>query len=74
MKDTHILWDLRVEDMVSFYDEKRGVGSWLALNEREQSDFVYRVQSYLGHGLGEAWSDYMYTSVDCALEESEENV
>ena len=62
------LFVLQVDDMIGFYDAKKGEGSYDKLSDQDKTDLKLNVKKHLGYGLGEAWSEYMEISVELALE------
>ena len=62
------LYILQVDDMNGCYEEMYGLGSYSKLNEKEKETLKHSVKSSLGHGLGEAWVDYMETAIKIAQE------
>ena len=60
------LYIIQVDDMIGFYDQMYGSGSYDKLNEEEKETLKYRVKKNLSYGLGEAWSDYMRESIQLA--------
>ena len=57
------LYVLRVDDMIGVYDKRNGEGAYAMLSDEEKRVVRHRVKSALESGLGEAWLDYMETSV-----------
>ena len=57
------LYVLRVDDMIGVYDERNGEGAYAMLSDEEKRVVRHRVKNSLESGLGEAWLDYMETSV-----------
>ncbi len=57
------LYILQVDDMIGCYEEMYGSGSYSKLTEKEKETLKHSVKSSLGHGLGEAWVDYMETAI-----------
>ena len=71
MEDT--LYILQVDDMIGFYDQMYGSGSYNRLNIEEKELLIDRVKRNLSYGLGEVWSDYMRESIQLAEEQNEWN-
>ena len=71
MEDT--LYILQVDDMIGFYDQMYGSGSYDKLNKEEKELLIDRVKRNLSYGLGEVWSDYMRESIQLAEEQNEWN-
>ena len=62
------LFILQVDDMIGFYDAKKGEGSYDKLSDQEKTDLKLSVKKILGYGLGEAWAEYMEISVEEAIQ------
>ena len=62
------LYILQVDDMIGFYDQMYGSGSYDRLNKEEKELLIDRVKRNLSYGLGEVWSDYMRESIQLAHE------
>jgi len=67
LEDT--LFILRVEDMIGFYDNTNGEGSYDKLSDQDKTELHRRVKKHLEYGLGEVWADYMRESVQLAQED-----
>jgi len=63
------LFILRVEDMIGFYDNTNGEGSYDKLSDQDKTELHRRVKKHLEYGLGEVWADYMRESVQLAQED-----
>ena len=71
MEDT--LYILQVDDMIGFYDQMYGSGSYYKLKKEEKELLIDRVKRNLSYGLGEVWSEYMRESNQLAEEQNEWN-
>ena len=66
------LFILRVGDMIGFYDNTNGEGSYDKLSATHKTELQRNVKRHLEYGnvgtisLGEAWADYMRESVQLA--------
>jgi hypothetical protein len=58
-----ILYVLQDDDMIGVYETRNGEGSYDKLSDEEKRVLRHQVKSSLESGLGEAWMDYMETSV-----------
>ena len=63
------LFILQVDDMIGFYDNTNGEGSYDKLSATHKTELHRRVKKHLDYGLGEAWTDYMKVSVELAQED-----
>tara|TARA_R110002020_G_C15894535_1_gene740420 strand:- start:133 stop:399 length:267 start_codon:yes stop_codon:yes gene_type:complete len=68
------LFILQVDDMIGFYDAEKGEGSYDKLSDQEKTDLKLSVKKNLGHGLGEAWAEYMEISVGLALDQENKDI
>jgi len=64
-----ILYVLQDDDMIGVYDERNGEGSYDKLSDEDKRVLRLHVKKGLESGLGEAWMDYMETSVMLAEDE-----
>ena len=64
-----ILYVLQDDDMIGVYETRNGEGSYDKLSGEEKRVLRHQVKSSLESGLGEAWMDYMETSVMLAEDE-----
>ena len=63
------LFILQVDDMIGFYDNMNGEGSYDKLNDQDKIELQRNVKKHLEYGLGEAWAECMKESVKLAQED-----
>lgn len=63
------LFILQVDDMIGFYDNTNGEGSYDKLSATHKTELQRSVKKHLEYGLGEAWADYMRESIRLAQED-----
>ena len=67
------LFILRVGDMIGFYDNTNGEGSYDKLSDQDKTELQRNVKKHLEYGLGEAWADHMREAVQLAQEDWSQN-
>jgi hypothetical protein len=67
------LFILRVGDMIGFYDNTNGEGSYDKLSDQDKTELHRRVKKHLEYGLGETWAECMKVSVELAQEDWSQN-